>query len=136
MASHDSEVARKADTIMAQADKDGDGVITFDEFVIVSKKFPNILFPFQGKRLNSELQLRTDVSVRQNQTWVHRLSTEETQITAGSQVLTVRFNADYAISQTVYFILFFEHIWNKPSTSTSYNSHNTKGGITMRLSFN
>jgi len=45
MASHDAEVLRKADTIMAQADKDGDGVITFDEFVIVSKKFPNILFP-------------------------------------------------------------------------------------------
>jgi len=43
MASHDAEVGRKADTIMAQADKDGDGVITFDEFVIVSKKFPNIL---------------------------------------------------------------------------------------------
>jgi serine/threonine-protein phosphatase 2B regulatory subunit len=41
-ASHDAEVARKADTIMAQSDKDGDGVITFDEFVIVSKKFPNI----------------------------------------------------------------------------------------------
>ena len=45
MASHDAEVARKADTIMSQSDKDGDGVITFDEFVIVSKKFPNILFP-------------------------------------------------------------------------------------------
>ena len=45
MASQDSEVARKADTIMAQADKDNDGVVTFDEFVIVSKKFPNILFP-------------------------------------------------------------------------------------------
>jgi len=49
MASHDAEVARKADTIMAQADKDGDGVITFDEFVIVSKKFPNILFPAYQK---------------------------------------------------------------------------------------
>lgn len=50
MASHDVEVARKADTIMSQADKDGDGVITFDEFVIVSKKFPNILFPaYQSK---------------------------------------------------------------------------------------
>ena len=43
MASQDAEVARKADTIMAQADRDGDGVLTFDEFVIVSKKFPNIL---------------------------------------------------------------------------------------------
>jgi len=48
-ASHDAEVARKADTIMAQSDKDGDGVITFDEFVIVSKKFPNIIFPQVGK---------------------------------------------------------------------------------------
>jgi serine/threonine-protein phosphatase 2B regulatory subunit len=45
MANTDAEVQRKADTIIAQADKDGDGVITFDEFVVVSKKFPNILFP-------------------------------------------------------------------------------------------
>eukprot|EP00942_MAST-04A_sp_MAST-4A-sp1_P011550 g11550.t1 len=45
MASSDKEVMRKAETIMAQADKDGDGVVSFDAFVMVSKKFPNILFP-------------------------------------------------------------------------------------------
>jgi len=45
MAKVDAEVDRKADTIMSQADKNGDGVISFDEFVSVSKKFPNILFP-------------------------------------------------------------------------------------------
>ena len=45
MASSDAEVARKADTIMTQADKDDDGVVTFDEYVVVAKKFPNILFP-------------------------------------------------------------------------------------------
>ncbi|KAF1331724.1 Calcineurin subunit b, partial [Globisporangium splendens] len=45
MASNESEVARKADTIMSQGDKDGDGVISFDEFAIVSKKFPSTLFP-------------------------------------------------------------------------------------------
>lgn len=45
MASNDREVARKADTILAQADKDGDGVINFEEFVLVSKRFPNILYP-------------------------------------------------------------------------------------------
>ncbi|KAG5192410.1 putative calcineurin subunit B [Tribonema minus] len=49
MATSDAEVARKADTIMNQADKDGDGVVTFDEFVLVAKKFPNILFPSAGK---------------------------------------------------------------------------------------
>jgi hypothetical protein len=36
---------------MAQADKDGDGVLTFDEFVIVSKKFPNILVSSAAIRL-------------------------------------------------------------------------------------
>ena len=53
MATNDTEVSRKADTIMAQADKDGDGVISFDEFLIISKKFPNILFPVysMGKKL-------------------------------------------------------------------------------------
>nr|CCA13985.1 calcineurin subunit B putative [Albugo laibachii Nc14] len=45
MAGSEAEVARKADTIMSQGDKDGDGVISFQEFVIVSRKFPNILFP-------------------------------------------------------------------------------------------
>ena len=51
MARTDAEVTRKAETIMSQADKNGDGVISFDEFVSVSKKFPNILFPaYQNKR--------------------------------------------------------------------------------------
>lgn len=45
MATSEAEVARKADTVMSQGDKDGDGVISFDEFAVVSKKFPNILFP-------------------------------------------------------------------------------------------
>jgi hypothetical protein len=45
MATTEREVAKKADTILAQADKDGDGVINFDEFVLVSKRFPNILYP-------------------------------------------------------------------------------------------
>jgi len=50
LATLEAEVARKAVTIMSQADRKGDGIITFDEFVIVSKKFPNILFPAQQRR--------------------------------------------------------------------------------------
>jgi len=50
MAKVEAEVARKAETIMSQADKNGDGVITFDEFAAVSKKFPNILFPAHTKK--------------------------------------------------------------------------------------
>ena len=41
----EAEVSRQAETILAQCDKRNDGTISFDEFVVVSKKFPNILFP-------------------------------------------------------------------------------------------
>jgi len=44
MALHESEVTKKCETVLAQADADGDGVVTFDEFMKVAKKFPNILF--------------------------------------------------------------------------------------------
>lgn len=51
MARTDAEVLRKAATIMSQGDKNGDGVMSFDEFAKVSKKFPNILFPsYSGKK--------------------------------------------------------------------------------------
>lgn len=51
MAKTEAEVTRKAETIIAQCDKRNDGTITFDEFVVVSRKFPNILFPQQIQRL-------------------------------------------------------------------------------------
>lgn len=45
LAGTEAEVMRKAETIMAQSDKDGDGVISFEQYCVCAKKFPNILFP-------------------------------------------------------------------------------------------
>ena len=42
-------VERKAKTIMKQADKDGSGELSLEEFQVVSQKFPNILFPATPK---------------------------------------------------------------------------------------
>lgn len=43
-----ASVRRKADTIMKQANSNKKGSITMNEFVVVSKKFPNILLPAVG----------------------------------------------------------------------------------------
>lgn len=45
MVSNDAQVRKKAKTIMAQGDADGSGEIDLEEFVVIAKKFPNILFP-------------------------------------------------------------------------------------------
>ena len=41
----EKQLNRKVEWLMKQCDTDGDGQISFDEFVILSKKFPNIVFP-------------------------------------------------------------------------------------------
>mmetsp|Transcript_16218 Transcript_16218/g.22145 ORF Transcript_16218/g.22145 Transcript_16218/m.22145 type:complete len:1209 (-) Transcript_16218:67-3693(-) len=43
-----ASVQRKAETVMKQAHKNSSGAITLKEFIIVSKKFPNILLPAVG----------------------------------------------------------------------------------------
>ena len=50
MATKASQVMKKAQTIMKQCDRDGDGHIDPEEFEIIAEKFPNILFPNYGRK--------------------------------------------------------------------------------------
>ncbi|ETP34389.1 hypothetical protein F442_17312 [Phytophthora nicotianae P10297] len=45
LATTDDQVRKKAQTILRQADDDGDGRVSLDEFHAISRKFPNLLFP-------------------------------------------------------------------------------------------
>lgn len=45
LASDATQVERKAQVILRQADKDGNGLIDMEEFVVIAAKLPNILFP-------------------------------------------------------------------------------------------
>ena len=45
MAAHDSQVEKKAAAILRQADVNNDGRVSFDEFLTIHKKYPNLLFP-------------------------------------------------------------------------------------------
>lgn len=45
MSSSESKVMKKAETILRQADLDGDDCIDYNEFVAVCKRFPALLFP-------------------------------------------------------------------------------------------
>ena len=45
MASDEASVQKKAETIMKQADKDGDNQLNMEEYLVIAKKFPNIVVP-------------------------------------------------------------------------------------------
>lgn len=55
--SRDAEaIKKKADSILVQADKDGSGTVSLEEFIVIANRFPNILFP--NYSVDSEALLR------------------------------------------------------------------------------
>ena len=41
----EKQLDRKVKWLMSQVDKNNDGTISFDEFVLLARRFPNIVFP-------------------------------------------------------------------------------------------
>lgn len=106
------------------------------EFVIGSGyRFRNVKFPFQlgGKTPQSDLNLRVDLSWRQNNTVIRKLEELQNQVTAGQDILSIKTSADYVIDQRLNLRAFYERVINKPVISTSFPSANTNIGISLRF---
>ncbi len=106
------------------------------EYVIGSGyRFKNVKFPFQlgGKTPQSDLNLRVDLSWRQNNTVIRKMEEGQNQVTAGQDIISVKTSADYVIDQRLNLRAFYERVINKPVISTSFPSANTNLGISLRF---
>ncbi len=88
-----------------------------------------------GARQNvkSDLNLRTDFSIRQNKTILRRLDEDINQVSTGQQVVSMNVSADYTVNQRLNLRLFFDKVINSPYVSSQYRNSTTNGGITMRF---
>ncbi|NOY37976.1 MAG: cell surface protein SprA [Chlorobi bacterium] len=85
------------------------------------------------QQLKSDLNLRADLSIRDNKT-IMRKVIEETNIpTAGQKVITLKLTADYLLSDKFNVRMFFDRIVNKPFVATTFPSANTNFGISLRF---
>lgn len=98
-------------------------------------RFKNVKFPFKvgGERPKSDLNLRVDLSIRENNTVIRKMQEEQNQITAGQNITSIKCSADYVINQKLNVRAFYEKVINKPVISTSYPSSNTNIGISLRF---
>ncbi|HEX2616924.1 MAG TPA: cell surface protein SprA, partial [Flavobacteriales bacterium] len=106
------------------------------EFVIGSGyRFKNVKFPFEigGKTPKSDLNLRVDLSWRQNNTVIRKMQERQNQVTAGQDIISIKTSADYVIDQKLNVRAFYERVLNKPVISTSFPSANTNIGISLRF---
>jgi len=98
-------------------------------------RFANLpnYFKVKGANVNNELNVKLDVGVRANQNILRRLDADLDEMSQGSRVFTIAFNADYKISRMVTARLFFDRNQNNPFTSLQYKTAVTNAGIGVRL---
>ncbi len=85
------------------------------------------------QRVQSDLVLRVDVSIRENRTVLRKIVEDVNQISTGQEVVSVNTSAEYQISPRVQFRFFFDRIVTNPFVSNQFRNTNTHGGFSFRF---
>ncbi len=86
-----------------------------------------------SKMMNNDLNIRADVTYGQNKTVLRKLVETNTQLTAGQDALSIKFSADYNLSEIFIVRLFYDRIVNSPYISNSYRTTNSNLGVSFRF---
>ena len=88
----------------------------------------------KSKEIESDLNLRLDFSIRDNLTIIRKVIEDAYQITAGQNIFTFKFNADYNLSKSFNVRFFFDWIKNAPRVSNRFKTSNINFGLSVRFS--
>ncbi len=87
-----------------------------------------------GQRaLESDLNLKLDLSIRDNKTLARKLIEEVNQPVAGQRVFTIRGTADYLLSDRFNLQIYADHSMNDPFVANTFLTSNTNFGFSLRF---
>ncbi len=93
----------------------------------------NITQQGRRQRVESDLMLRFDMSIRDNKTILRKLLEETDIISSGQRSVGLNTSAEYQISPRVNFRIFFDRTVNNPFVSNQFPNTNTHGGFSLRF---
>jgi cell surface protein SprA len=100
-------------------------------------RFKEVPLKVGQKAFQSDLNLKFDLSVRDNKTIIRYLAQtkadEVDQITSGDKIFKIVFTADYLLSQRFNLQFFFDRTLNKPHTSRSFLRVDSNIGFSLRF---
>jgi cell surface protein SprA len=85
------------------------------------------------QRIQSDLVLRFDLSIRTNRTVLRKLVEGVDLVSAGQRTFSINTSADYQVSPRVNFRFFFDRIFNDPFISNQHKNINTHAGFSLRF---
>ena len=110
--------------------------MTGREIVIGSGyKFSQIELPFDfmGSKPKSDLNIRFDLSFRDNLTLNRNINENTVQTTSGQKMYSLRSSADYNLGKNLNVRAYFDRTVNTPALSSAFKTANTRAGIALRF---
>lgn len=107
------------------------------EYVVgIGYRYPKLTIKkltIQGKALQSDLNIKIDLSYRRNVSVIRRIVDEISVPTGGTNIITLRSAIDYQLTQNINLRLFYDWIRTTPQTSASFPTSNINGGFSLRI---
>ena len=90
-----------------------------------------------GRRrtLKGDLNIKADLSYRNNITVLRNLEINNNQVTAGQTLWSIKVTADYALTQNLQALFFYDHNFSKFAISTAFPQTSIRSGFTIRYNF-
>ncbi|MHB1107746.1 MAG: T9SS outer membrane translocon Sov/SprA, partial [Lutibacter sp.] len=94
-------------------------------------------FKFGGEvtKLKGDLDLRADVSLRDNETIIRAIDKDNNQVTGGQRLLSLKFFADYAVSKNLTTSFYFDQSSSQYAISTTFPRQSISSGLSVRYIF-
>jgi cell surface protein SprA len=111
-----------------------------DEWIVgMGFRLKNVKFKTNigGKstKLKGDINIKADLSVRDNITLIRNLDLLSDQVTAGQRLWSFKMSADYGLSRNFNALFFYDHAFSKFAISTAFPQTNIRAGITLRYNF-
>ena len=87
------------------------------------------------RTLKGDLNIKADLSYRNNITVLRNLEIDNNQVTAGQTLWSIKVTADYALTQNLQALFFYDHNFSKFAISTAFPQTSIRSGFTIRYNF-
>jgi len=87
------------------------------------------------KIIKSDLNMKADLSIRNNKTIIRYLDLDNNQVSAGQTIWSLKYAADYAFSNNLTAIFYFDYAFSDYAISTAFPQTTIRSGFTLRYNF-
>ena len=101
----------------------------------IGYRLKNVAFKtrFAGKQqsLKGDINMRADISIRDNLTLIRSVDIENNQISGGQKLLSIKFAADYKLNRNLTTSFYYNHSMSKYAISTTFPRQSINAGFNL-----